>query len=77
MESSEEDDEYPFIESITPQSKIDSVHQSLTEKVSFFFLFFLSFSLCFATFTELFRHLNQSITLEIVYLNWVHSDFTE
>jgi hypothetical protein len=46
MESSEEDDEYPFIESITPQSKIDSVHQSLTEKVSPFL------------FSELFPSLN-------------------
>ncbi|XP_018441203.1 exocyst complex component EXO84C [Raphanus sativus] len=32
MESSEEEDDLPSIESITPQSKIDSVHQSLTEK---------------------------------------------
>ncbi|XVF40044.1 hypothetical protein PTKIN_Ptkin01aG0080900 [Pterospermum kingtungense] len=32
MESSEEDDDLPSIESITPQSKIDSVHQSHTEK---------------------------------------------
>ncbi|PPD80447.1 hypothetical protein GOBAR_DD22620 [Gossypium barbadense] len=32
MESSEEDDDFPSIESITPQSKIDSVHQSHTEK---------------------------------------------
>ncbi|KFK27837.1 hypothetical protein AALP_AA8G436500 [Arabis alpina] len=32
MESSEEEDDFPSIESITPQSKIDSVHQSLTEK---------------------------------------------
>ncbi|MBA0748093.1 hypothetical protein Gogos_004945, partial [Gossypium gossypioides] len=30
--SSEEDDDFPSIESITPQSKIDSVHQSHTEK---------------------------------------------
>jgi hypothetical protein len=45
MESSEEDDDFPFIESITPQSKIDSLYQSHTEKVCFllpnvfFFLF--------------------------------------
>ncbi|XP_030480031.1 exocyst complex component EXO84C isoform X1 [Cannabis sativa] len=32
MESSEEDDDFPSIESITPQSKIDSLHQSHTEK---------------------------------------------
>ncbi|KDO77414.1 hypothetical protein CISIN_1g004122mg [Citrus sinensis] len=32
MESSEEDDDFPSIESITPQSKIDSVYQSHTEK---------------------------------------------
>ncbi|CAN8294478.1 unnamed protein product [Cochlearia groenlandica] len=32
MESSEEEDDYPSMERITPQSKIDSVHQSLTEK---------------------------------------------
>ncbi|KAJ6889182.1 exocyst complex component EXO84C-like [Populus alba x Populus x berolinensis] len=32
MESSEEDDDFPFIESITPQSKIDSLYQSHTEK---------------------------------------------
>ncbi|XWS18703.1 hypothetical protein CRYUN_Cryun32bG0067600 [Craigia yunnanensis] len=32
MESGEEDDDFPYIESITPQSKIDSVHQSHTEK---------------------------------------------
>uniref|UniRef100_A0A1J3E938 Exocyst complex component EXO84C n=1 Tax=Noccaea caerulescens TaxID=107243 RepID=A0A1J3E938_NOCCA len=32
MESSEEEDDFPSIETITPQSKIDSVHQSLTEK---------------------------------------------
>ncbi|GKV36855.1 hypothetical protein SLEP1_g44941 [Rubroshorea leprosula] len=32
MESSEEDDDFPSIEGITPQSKIDSVHQSNTEK---------------------------------------------
>lgn len=34
MESSEEeDDEFPSIETITPQSKIDSLYQSHTEKV--------------------------------------------
>lgn len=32
MESSEEDDDFPSIESITPQSKIDSIYQSHTEK---------------------------------------------
>ncbi|XP_015880504.2 exocyst complex component EXO84C [Ziziphus jujuba] len=32
MESSEEDDDFPCIESITPQSKVDSLHQSHTEK---------------------------------------------
>ncbi|KAJ0080997.1 hypothetical protein Patl1_11825 [Pistacia atlantica] len=32
MESSEEEDDFPAIESITPQSKIDSVFQSHTEK---------------------------------------------
>ncbi|KAB5525308.1 hypothetical protein DKX38_023057 [Salix brachista] len=32
MESSEEDDDFPPIESITPQSKIDSSYQSNTEK---------------------------------------------
>lgn len=32
MESSEEDDDFPSIEGITPQSKIDSVYQSNTEK---------------------------------------------
>ncbi|GAV64361.1 hypothetical protein CFOL_v3_07879 [Cephalotus follicularis] len=33
MESSEEEEDFPFsIESITPQSKIDSLHQSHTEK---------------------------------------------
>ncbi|KAK0575920.1 hypothetical protein LWI29_009158 [Acer saccharum] len=32
MESSEEDDDFPSIENITPQSKIDSVYQSNTEK---------------------------------------------
>lgn len=45
MESSEEEDDFPSIESITPQSKIDSVHQSLTEKVLFFFSFSPSLSL--------------------------------
>lgn len=39
MESSEEDDDFPSIESITPQSKVDSVHQSHTEKVCFPFFF--------------------------------------
>lgn len=34
MESSEEDDDFPSIESITPQSKVDSLYQSHTEKVS-------------------------------------------
>lgn len=37
MESSEEDDDFPSIESITPQSKVNSVYQSHTEKVSSFF----------------------------------------
>ncbi|PON45568.1 Exocyst component Exo84, C-terminal [Parasponia andersonii] len=32
MESSEEDDDFPSIESITPQSKVDALHQSHTEK---------------------------------------------
>ncbi|KDP22753.1 hypothetical protein JCGZ_02394 [Jatropha curcas] len=32
MESSEEDDDFPSIENITPQSKIDSLYQSHTEK---------------------------------------------
>lgn len=32
MESSEDDDDFPSIESITPQSKIDSIYQSHTEK---------------------------------------------
>ncbi|KAL6282884.1 hypothetical protein ACE6H2_013813 [Prunus campanulata] len=32
MESSEEDDDFPSIESITPQSKVDSLYQSHTEK---------------------------------------------
>ncbi|KAE8725836.1 hypothetical protein F3Y22_tig00008013pilonHSYRG00033 [Hibiscus syriacus] len=32
MESSEEEDDFPSIESITPHSKIDSIHQSHTEK---------------------------------------------
>lgn len=39
MESSEEDDDFPSIESITPQSKIDSLYQSNTEKVFFCFSF--------------------------------------
>lgn len=34
MESSEEEDDFPSIESITPQSKVDSLYQSHTEKVS-------------------------------------------
>ncbi|KAJ6764616.1 EXOCYST COMPLEX COMPONENT 8 [Salix koriyanagi] len=32
MESSEEEEDFPFIESITPQSEIDSLYQSHTEK---------------------------------------------
>lgn len=32
MESSEEEDDFPLFESITPQSKIDSLYQSNTEK---------------------------------------------
>ncbi|KAL7211085.1 hypothetical protein ACSBR2_014045 [Camellia fascicularis] len=32
MESSEEDDDFPSIESVTPQSKIDTIYQSKTEK---------------------------------------------
>ncbi|KAK3430350.1 hypothetical protein EUGRSUZ_E01893 [Eucalyptus grandis] len=32
MESSEEDDDFPSIETITPQSKVDSLYQSPTEK---------------------------------------------
>lgn len=44
MESSEEEDDLPSIESITPQSKIDSVHQSLTEKVPPFSLSLATFS---------------------------------
>ncbi|CAI9090496.1 OLC1v1025277C1 [Oldenlandia corymbosa var. corymbosa] len=32
MESSEEEDDFPAIESVTPQSKIDTVYQSKTEK---------------------------------------------
>lgn len=32
MESSEEEEDFPSIENITPQTKIDSVHQSHTEK---------------------------------------------
>ncbi|KAF8028702.1 hypothetical protein BT93_E1376 [Corymbia citriodora subsp. variegata] len=32
MESSEEDDDFPSLETITPQSKIDSLYQSPTEK---------------------------------------------
>ncbi|KAJ4827518.1 hypothetical protein Tsubulata_038364 [Turnera subulata] len=34
MESSEEEDDFPSIESITPQSKIDSLYQSHTEKAA-------------------------------------------
>lgn len=33
MESSEEEDDFPSIESIIPQSKVDSLYQSHTEKV--------------------------------------------
>lgn len=33
MESSEEEDDFPNIESVTPQSKIDSSYQSKFEKV--------------------------------------------
>jgi hypothetical protein len=36
MESSEEEDDFPSIESIIPQSKVDSLYQSQTEKVRFF-----------------------------------------
>lgn len=32
MESSEEEDDFPAIESVTPQSKIDTIYQSNTEK---------------------------------------------
>ncbi|XAR59396.1 hypothetical protein NMG60_11015222 [Bertholletia excelsa] len=32
MESSEEDDDFPAMESVTPQSKIDTIYQSKTEK---------------------------------------------
>ncbi|XP_021890069.1 exocyst complex component EXO84C [Carica papaya] len=32
MDSSEEEDDFPSIETVTPQSKIDSLHQSFTEK---------------------------------------------
>lgn len=32
MESSEEEDDFPSIESVTPQSKIDTIYQSKTEK---------------------------------------------
>lgn len=34
VESSEEEDDFPSMESVTPQSKIDTVYQSKTEKVS-------------------------------------------
>lgn len=33
VESSEEEDDFPSMESVTPQSKIDTVYQSKTEKV--------------------------------------------
>lgn len=33
IESSEEEDDFPSIESVTPQSKIDTIYQSNTEKV--------------------------------------------
>lgn len=36
MESSEEDDDFPSIESVTPQSKIDTFYQSKFEKVKKF-----------------------------------------
>ena len=36
MESSEEEDDFPSIESIIPQSKVDSLYQSHTEKVRSF-----------------------------------------
>lgn len=35
MESSEEEEDFPSLESITPQSKVDSLYQSHTEKVCF------------------------------------------
>lgn len=38
MESSEEEDDFPSIESIIPQSKVDSLYQSHTEKVRFLFI---------------------------------------
>lgn len=41
MESSEEEDDFPSIESVTPQSKIDTIYQSNTEKVNFPILFLL------------------------------------
>jgi len=40
MESSEEEDDFPSIESIIPQSKVDSLYQSQTEKVRFFLFHF-------------------------------------
>lgn len=40
MESSEEEDDFPSIESIIPQSKVDSLYQSHTEKVRCFYSFF-------------------------------------
>lgn len=33
VESSEEEDDFPSMESVTPQSKIDTIYQSKTEKV--------------------------------------------
>lgn len=36
MESSEEEEDFPSIESIIPQSKVDSLYQSQTEKVRSF-----------------------------------------
>ena len=38
MESSEEEDDFPSIESIIPQTKVDSLYQSHTEKVPNFFI---------------------------------------
>lgn len=38
MESSEEEDDFPSIESIIPQSKVDSLYQSHTEKVRSLFI---------------------------------------
>lgn len=42
MESSEEDEDFPSIENVTPQSKIDSLYQSDSEKVGFFVPFVYS-----------------------------------